>query len=71
MRRPAASAARTASPETTSARTDKLSHLFGIDLALAHEAVQRLVARWHPCAGVVVFNLLLDSLSPAGLVELA
>ena len=32
------------------------------------EAVGRMVARWHPYAGVVYFHLLLDSLSQAGLV---
>jgi hypothetical protein len=46
-------------------------NLVGIDVALAHEAVQRLVARQHPSAGVVFVHLLLDSLSAAGLVELA
>jgi hypothetical protein len=41
--------------------------LFGIDTPL--EAVNRLVARWHPYAGVVYSHLLLDSLSRAGLVD--
>ncbi len=48
---------------------NKLRHLFGIDVALEYQAVQRLVARWHPYAGVVYFHLLLDSLSRAGLVD--
>jgi DNA-3-methyladenine glycosylase II len=48
---------------------NKLRHLFGIDAPLDHQAVQRLVARWHPYAGVVYFHLLLDSLSRAGLVH--
>jgi DNA-3-methyladenine glycosylase II len=48
---------------------NKLRHLFGIDVPLDHQAVQRLVARWHPYAGVVYFHLLLDSLSRAGLVD--
>jgi DNA-3-methyladenine glycosylase II len=47
---------------------NKLRRLFGIDTPLDHEAVGRLVERWHPYAGVVYFHLLLDSLSRAGLV---
>jgi DNA-3-methyladenine glycosylase II len=47
---------------------NKLRRLFGIDTPLDHEAVGRLVARWHPYAGVVYFHLLLDALSRAGLV---
>lgn len=39
---------------------NKLRHLFGIDTPLDYEAVHRLVARWHPYAGVVYFRLLLD-----------
>ena len=50
---------------------NKLRHLFGIDVPLDHQAVQRLVARWHPYAGVVFFHLLLDSLFRAGLVDQA
>jgi DNA-3-methyladenine glycosylase II len=46
-----------------------LRHLFGTDTALDYDAVHRLVARWHPYAGVVYFHLLLDSLSQAGLVD--
>jgi DNA-3-methyladenine glycosylase II len=46
---------------------NKLRRLFAIDTPLDHEAVGRLVARWHPYAGVVYFHLLLDSLSRAGL----
>lgn len=42
---------------------NKLRRLFGIDTPLDHESVNRLVARWHPYAGVVYFHLLLDSLS--------
>jgi hypothetical protein len=41
---------------------NKLRHLFGIDTPLDYEAVQRLVARWRPYAGVVYFHLLVDSL---------
>jgi len=48
---------------------NKLRHLFGTDTALDYDAVHRLVARWHPYAGVVYFHLLLDSLSRAGLVD--
>ena len=47
----------------------KLRHLLGIDTPLDYAAVQRLVAPWHPYAGVVYFHLLLDSLSQAGLVD--
>jgi DNA-3-methyladenine glycosylase II len=47
---------------------NKLRQLFRIDMPLDHEAVGRLVERWHPYAGVVYFHLLLDSLSRAGLV---
>jgi DNA-3-methyladenine glycosylase II len=50
---------------------NKLRHLFGIDTPLDYESVHRLVARWHPYAGVVYFHLLLDSLSQAGLVDQA
>ena len=48
---------------------NKLRHLFRTDTALDYDAVRRLVARWHPYAGVVYFHLLLDSLSQAGLVD--
>jgi DNA-3-methyladenine glycosylase II len=47
---------------------NKLRRLFGIDTPLDHEAVGRLVARWHPYAGVVYFHLLLDSLYRADLM---
>lgn len=47
---------------------NKLKRLFGIDTSLDYDAVHRLVARWHPYAGLVYFHLLLDSLSQAGLV---
>ena len=47
----------------------KLRRLFGIDPPLDYAGVQRLVAAWHPYAGVVYFHLLLDSLSRAGLVD--
>ena len=50
---------------------NKLRRLFGIDAPLDHQAVERLVAPWHPYAGVVYFHLLLDSLSQAGLVNQA
>ena len=45
---------------------NKLRHLFEIDTPLDYRAVQRLVARWQPYAGVVYFHLLLDSLSRGG-----
>jgi DNA-3-methyladenine glycosylase II len=44
---------------------NKLRRLFAIETPLDYEAVGRLVARWHPYAGVVYFHLLLDSLSRA------
>jgi DNA-3-methyladenine glycosylase II len=47
---------------------NKLSRLFGIDTPLDYKSVDRLVAPWHPYAGVVYFHLLLDSLSRDGLV---
>jgi DNA-3-methyladenine glycosylase II len=47
---------------------NKLRQLFGIDTPIDYEAVRRLVARWHPYAGVVYFHLLLDSLSRSGLI---
>jgi DNA-3-methyladenine glycosylase II len=45
---------------------NKLRRLFAIETPLDYEAVGRMVARWHPYAGVVYFHLLLDSLSRAG-----
>ena len=50
---------------------NKLRRLFGIDTPLDYDAVHRLVAGWHPYAGVVYFHLLLDALSQAGLVDQA
>jgi DNA-3-methyladenine glycosylase II len=47
---------------------NKLRRLFGIATPLDYESVERLVARWHPYAGVVYFHLLLDTLSQHGLV---
>ena len=47
---------------------NKLRRLFDLDTPLDYEAVQELVARWQPYAGVVYFHLLLDSLAQAGLV---
>jgi hypothetical protein len=44
---------------------NKLRRWFAIETPLDYEAVGRLVARWHPYAGVVYFHLLLDSLSRA------
>jgi DNA-3-methyladenine glycosylase II len=48
---------------------NKLRRLFDIDTDLDHVTVKRLVARWHPYAGLVYFHLLLDSLSESGLVD--
>ena len=50
---------------------NKLRHLFGIDAPLDYDAVQQLVARWHPYAGVVYFHLLLESLPQAALATRA
>ncbi len=50
---------------------NKLGRFFGIETPLDYEAIARLVARWHPYAGMVYFHLLLDSLSEAGLVTAA
>jgi DNA-3-methyladenine glycosylase II len=47
---------------------NKLRRFFGIDTELDYHSVKRLVAPWHPYAGVVYFHLLLDSLSQTGLV---
>jgi DNA-3-methyladenine glycosylase II len=47
---------------------NKLRRLFDIDTDLDYDAVNRLVGRWHPYAGVVYFHLLLDSLSESGIV---
>jgi hypothetical protein len=41
----------------------KLRRLLAIETSLGYEDVRRLVARWHPFAGVVYFHLLLDSLA--------
>jgi DNA-3-methyladenine glycosylase II len=44
---------------------NKLRRFFGIDTELDYDSVHRLVAPWHPYAGVVYFHLLLDSLALA------
>jgi DNA-3-methyladenine glycosylase II len=46
---------------------NNLRRLFAIETPLDYEAVGRMLARWHPYAGVVYFHLLLDSMSRAGL----
>jgi DNA-3-methyladenine glycosylase II len=48
---------------------NKLRRLFDIDTVLDYDAVNRLVGRWHPYAGVVYFHLLLDSLAESGVVQ--
>ena len=45
---------------------NKLADFLDIGAELDYEAIARLVARWRPYAGMVYFNLLLDSLSKAG-----
>ncbi len=47
---------------------NKLRRFFDIERTLDYESIERLLARWHPYAGIVYFHLLLDSLSEAGLV---
>jgi DNA-3-methyladenine glycosylase II len=47
---------------------NKLRRFVGIDGRLDYETVERLVARWHPYAGMVYFHLLLDSLYEAGTI---
>ena len=47
----------------------KLRRFFDIDTHLDYDSVKRLVARWHPYAGMVYFHLLLESLSETGLVS--
>jgi DNA-3-methyladenine glycosylase II len=47
---------------------NKLKRFLDIESRLDYESVERLVARWHPYAGMVYFHLLLDSLSEAGMV---
>jgi DNA-3-methyladenine glycosylase II len=50
---------------------NKLRRSFGIDTELDYDSVKRLLAPWHPYAGVVYFHLLLDSLSQTGVVASA
>ena len=47
---------------------NKLRRFFDIGTPLDYDSVKRLVARWHPYAGMVYFHLLLESLSETGLV---
>lgn len=47
---------------------NNLKRFFAIDGLLDYQGIARLVARWHPYAGIVYFHMLLDSLSAAGLV---
>lgn len=48
---------------------NKLRRFFDIDTELDYDGVKRLVARWHPYAGVVYFHLLLASLAETGLID--
>ena len=59
----AASAGCTSFPETMSAHTTSSGASSTSTRALDYDTVKRLVARWHPYAGVVYFHLLLDSLA--------
>jgi DNA-3-methyladenine glycosylase II len=47
---------------------NNLKRLLNIEERLDYPSVERLVARWHPYAGVVYFHLLLESLCDAGAV---
>ena len=55
-------------PETTSARTTSSGASWTSTRRSTTTTVHRLVARWHPYAGVVYFHLLLDSLAQDGVV---
>ncbi len=48
---------------------NKLRRFFHIDTRLDYDSVKRLVARWHPYAGMVYFHLLIESLSESGVVS--
>ncbi len=50
---------------------NKLKRFFDIERPLDYEGIGRLLARWHPYAGIVYFHLLLDSLTEAGLLAAA
>jgi len=50
---------------------NKLGRFLDIESPLDYEAIARLLARWHPYAGIVYFHLLLDSLTEAGVVATA
>ncbi len=50
---------------------NKLKRFFDVDHPLDYDGIARLLARWHPYAGVIYFHLLLDSLIEAGLVAAA
>lgn len=46
----------------------KLKRFLDIERRLDYDSVERLVARWHPYAGMVYFHLLLDSLFEDGTI---
>ena len=50
---------------------NKLKRFLDIESPLDYETIARLLARWHPYAGIVYFHLLLDSLAEAGLMYTA
>jgi DNA-3-methyladenine glycosylase II len=50
---------------------NKLKRFIDLERPLDYESVARLLARWHPYAGIIYFHLLLDSLAEAGLVSTA
>ena len=48
---------------------NKLERFPDIENKLDYEEVGRVLARWHPDAGLIYRHLLLDSLAEAGLVK--
>jgi len=48
---------------------NKLKRFFEIEAPLDYDGIARLLARWHPYAGIIYFHMLLDSLTQAGLVD--
>ncbi len=48
---------------------NKLRRFFATETRLDYDRVERLVAPWQPCAGMVYFHLLLASLSEPGVLR--
>lgn len=47
---------------------NKLKRFFGLEGTLDYDGIARLLARWHPYAGMIYFHLLLDSLTETGTI---